>query len=102
MGSAAPRPAMEEAAGAVGLPSGPERGVSSICQLRLFTGPEDGSASHGLSEKTVREANSEKGIQEGPESKRVWEAGAGNVEGQRTRFPELSEGEGSGLDKYQG
>ena len=102
MGSLAPRPAMEEAAGAVGLPSGPERGVSSICLLRLFTGPEDGSASHGLSEKTVREANSEKGIQEGPESKTVWEAGAGNVEGQRTRFPELSEGEGSGLDKYQG
>ena len=101
MGSAAPRPAMEEAAGAMGLPSRPERGVSSIYQLRLFTGPEDGSASQGLSEETVREANSEKGIQ-GPESKRVGETGAGNVEGQRTRLPELSEGEGSGLDKYQG
>ena len=102
MGSAASWPVMEEAAGAVGLPSGPERGTSSICLLWLFTGPEDGPASQSLSEETVSKANPEKGIQEGSESKGVREAGAGNMEGQRTRLPILGEGEGSGLDKYQG
>lgn len=96
-GSAAPRPAMEEADAKPGPPEQTREKVSSICQLRLFTGPEMACIPQPFRGDSKRSQ-----LREG-HPRRSWRARASGKQGLGTwrvreqGFLELSEGEGSGF-----
>lgn len=92
MRSAAPGWVMQGAPGALGLPSGPEMGGScgSLQGLRMAGNP-----------KAFQRIKWAKPTQRSVSKKVLRARGLRDMEGQGTRFLELSEGEGSGLDKHQ-